>query len=110
MLDRGFHGRTLEVLGRISDSNVRQEPALVDLKGKPFGVDEDELVVASNIHGRVLVESLVDKHDGSVELVPVARLFALGGIFDVFTQEEMGEDLVLDLGRQSVQGSPTIGA
>jgi hypothetical protein len=110
MLDRGFHGGMLERLGRISDSDVREESALVDLKGKPFGMDEDEIVVASDICGRVLVESLVDKHDGSVELVPVARLFAFGGIFDVLAQEEMGEDLILDLSRQSVQGSATIGA
>jgi hypothetical protein len=82
---------------------------LVDLKGKPFGMDEDEIVVASDICGRVLVESLVDKHDGSVELVSVARYFALGGVFDVLTQEEIGEDLVLDLSRQSVQDSATIG-
>lgn len=110
MFNRGFHGGTLEGLGRVSDSDVREEFALVDLKGKPSGVDEDELVVASNIHGRVLVDSLVDKHDGSVELVPVARLFALSGMFDVFAQEEVGEDLILDLSRQCVQGSATIGA
>ena len=110
MLDCGFHGGTLEGLGRISDSDIREESALVDFKGKPFGMDEDELVVASDIDGRVLVESLVDKHDGSVELVPVARCLALGGISDVLTQEEMGEDLILDLSRQGVQGSATVGA
>lgn len=110
VLDRGFHGGTLEGFGRISDSDVGEESALIDLKGKPFGVDEDELVVASNIHGGILVESLVDKHEGSVELVPVTRLFALGGIFDVLTQEEIGEDLILDLNRQCVQGLATTGA
>ena len=110
MLDRGLHGGTLEGLGRVSDSDVREESAMVDLKGKPFGMDEDELIVASDISGGVLVESLVDKHDGSVELVPVARFPTLGGISDVLTQEEMGEDLILDLSRQSVQGSATIGA
>jgi hypothetical protein len=89
MLDRGFHGGMLDGLGRISDSDVREESALVDLKGKPFGMDEDELVMALDIHGCVLVDSLVDKHDGSVELIPVARLFAFGGIFDVLTQEEI---------------------
>lgn len=78
MLDRSSHGGTREGLGRISDSDVREEPAVVDLKGKSLGVGEDELVVASTIHGRVLAESLIDKHDGSVEPVPVARLFALG--------------------------------
>jgi hypothetical protein len=30
----------------------------------------------------------------------VAGLLALGGIFDVLTQEEMGEDLILDLSRK----------
>lgn len=110
MLDRGFHGGILEALGCVSDSDIREESALVDLKGKPFGVDEDKLVVASNILGRVLIESLADKHDGSVELVSVARFFAFGGIFDVLAQEEMGEDLILYLSGQSVQGSATIGA
>lgn len=57
-----------------------------------------------------MVESLVDKHDGSIELVPMARFLALGGKFDVLAQEEMGEDLILDLSRQSVQGSATVGA
>jgi hypothetical protein len=110
MLERGLHGRTLEGLGRIPDSDVREESALVELKGKPSGMDEDKLVVVADIHGRVLVESLVDTHDGSLELVPVARLSALGGVFDVLSQEEMGEDLMLDLSRQSVQGWATIGA
>jgi len=110
MLDRGFHGGMLEGLGRIFDSDVREESAFVDLKGKPFGMDEDELVVGSDILRRVLVESLVDKHDGSVELVSVARFLALGGVFDVLGQEEIGEDLILDLSWYSVQGSAAIGA
>jgi hypothetical protein len=110
MLERGFHSGTLEGLGRISDSDVREESAFVELKGKPFGMDEDELVVVADIRGCVLVESLVDTHDGSLELVPVARLSALGGVFDVLSQEEMGEDLILDRDRKSVQGRATIGA
>jgi hypothetical protein len=100
MLDRGFHGGIPEGLGRVSDSDIGEESALVDLKGNPLGTDEDELVVVSDVDGRVLVDCLVDKHDGSVELVPVAGLLALGGIFDVLTQEEMGEDLILDLSRK----------
>jgi hypothetical protein len=110
MLDRGFHCGTLEGFGRISDSDVREKSALVDLKGKPFDMDEDELVVASDIHGRVLVESLVDKHDGSLKLVPVTRVYAPGGMFDVLAQEKVGEDLILDFSRQSVQGRATINA
>lgn len=35
----------------------------------------------------------------NVELVSVARLFALGGVSDVLTQEEVGEDFILDLSR-----------
>lgn len=99
MLDCGFHGGRFERPGRIPDSDVREESALVDLEGKPFGMNEDEFVVASEIHGRVLVEFLVDTHDGSVELVCVARLFALGGVSEVLTQEEVGEDFILDLSR-----------
>lgn len=110
MLDRSFHCGTLKDLGCIVDSDVREESASVDLEGKPFGVDEDELVVASDIHGRVLVKSLVDKHDGSVEIVSMAGCCALGGIFDIFSQQKMGEDLILDLSRQSVQSSAAIGA
>jgi hypothetical protein len=73
MLDNSFHAGILEGLGRISDSNVREESALIDLKGEPFDMDEDELVVATDIDGRFLFEFLVDKHDRSVELVPVSR-------------------------------------
>lgn len=50
MLDCGFHGGRFERPGRISDSDVREESALVDLEGKPFGMNEDEFVVASEIH------------------------------------------------------------
>lgn len=86
MLDCGFRCGTREGFGRISDSDVREESALVDFKGKPFDMDEDELVVASDIRGPVLVESLVDKHDGRVELVPVGRNLASGGVFNVLSQ------------------------
>jgi hypothetical protein len=89
MLNCSFHGGILEGLGRVSDSDVREESALVDLKGKPLDMDEDEFVVAADIDGRVLVESLVDKHDGSVELVLVAGCLAFGRVFDVLTQEEI---------------------
>jgi hypothetical protein len=109
MLDCSFHGGILEGFGRVSDSDVREESALIDLKGKPLDMNEEELVVVSDIIRRVLVEPLVDKHDGSVELVLVARCLALGGMLDVLTQEEIGEDLVLDRIRQSIQGSATIG-
>jgi hypothetical protein len=110
MLNRGFHCGIREGLSRIADSDVREESAMVDLKGKPFGVDEDELVMASDVLGCVLVKSLIDKHDGSIKLILITRLFTLSGIFDVLSQEEMGEDLILNLSRQSVQGSATISA
>jgi hypothetical protein len=74
MSDRTVRARGTSTVGTLMlDNSVREESALIDLKGEPFDMDEDELVVATDIDGRFLFESLVDKHDRSVELVPVAR-------------------------------------
>jgi hypothetical protein len=74
MSDRTVRARGTSTVGTLMlDNSVREESALIDLKGEPFDMDEDELVVATDIDGRFLFESLVDKHARSVELVPVAR-------------------------------------
>ena len=65
----------------------------MDVQSEEFDMDQSEFIVTAKISVRVLVELLVDAHDGSVEVVLVTRIRTICCMFDVSSKYNIGEYL-----------------